>query len=206
MIGFLAAVAAILLCVLYFQLRVETFCDLKNINVKDRNLYSWLPLFATDASRNGCYYQMGPGEQSCASNGDEVPVPTLQPNKTQQPGMQTLNCVYRKDAAQENPVNDDGQEKPENQQVLAAAAVAPDDFSAVRKPEGCNVASCNARMKNWIIDHYWRFEDTANYFAECKACPTRSFTAPMNVKIDGQWKKYNSKEEAYAAAELKDVS
>ena len=56
----------------------------------------WLPLFAQDDERKGCYYEMLPGETACVAQPDgEVPVmQTAKHNVTQQPGLPVRNCVY----------------------------------------------------------------------------------------------------------------
>ena len=57
-------------------------------------LRKWLPIFATDEERKGCYYEMLPEDTSCVEI-EGVRPPTPNHNVTQQPGLPVRNCVYK---------------------------------------------------------------------------------------------------------------
>ena len=84
----LAAVLTVLLfCLMTDGRCTETFYE-------DQSLRKWLPLFATDAERQGCYYEMLPDETECVRNGQIKPSSNPKHNVTQEPGLPVGNCVY----------------------------------------------------------------------------------------------------------------
>lgn len=67
----------------------------------------------------------------------------------------------------------------------------------------CNKAACNATMRDWIVNKYWAFGDTAKTWNECRNCASRWFRAPMDVSHDGvNYGNFGSREDAYQAARL----
>lgn len=63
----------------------------------------------------------------------------------------------------------------------------------------CNKDVCNATMKDWIVNKYWRF-DPGDL---CPApCPQRGFKAPYMGYKDGSWTNCGSKEGCYTFLEL----
>jgi hypothetical protein len=52
------------------------------------------------------------------------------------------------------------------------------------KTELCDKTACNNVMKDWVVNKYWAFGDTANSFGECKKCDSKWFKAPS--QIDGK--------------------
>lgn len=61
----------------------------------------------------------------------------------------------------------------------------------------CNKDACNNIMKDWIVNKYWAFSDTAKNFGECKGCGSRWFKAPMNTSTDGtSWKNHGGNRNA----------
>lgn len=63
--------------------------------------------------------------------------------------------------------------------TIFAASAEPFD-----NPPRCDVALCNATLKDWIVRKYWAFDDSSK-LAECGGCPPRWFRAPMDVSWDG---------------------
>jgi hypothetical protein len=200
----------------------EGFCQGSSIN--GRPLFEWKPLFAKSEDRKGCFYELLPGEDQCQSYNNFSPKPTTQQDITQHLGMPLQNCVYTNmpssssDGNAASSSSAGGTDSPSNPRSQTGGGggggsgsgsinqMSLQDVSlALPKAvvQQCDVDACNSRMKSWIVDRFWAFNDSSNYFTECKACPSRSFAGPMNVMIDGQWKLYGNSDKAYAAAMLR---
>ena len=65
----------------------------------------------------------------------------------------------------------------------------------------CDKTSCNNKMKDWIINKYWAFDDSI-IFDNCSGCPKRGFKAPYSVFKDDSWHSNSSKESAYNMAKI----
>ncbi len=52
-------------------------------------------------------------------------------------------------------------------------------------PPYCDKTACNGVMKDYIVNKYWAFSDSANNFGECKNCDSRWFRSPMSASKDG---------------------
>ena len=73
----------------------------------------------------------------------------------------------------------------------------------VLKEPVCDKTACNNIMKDWIVNKYWAFGDTANSFGECKKCESRWFKSPFQISKDGNtWTQNSSKDTAYDAVAL----
>jgi hypothetical protein len=82
-----------------------------------------------------------------------------------------------------------------NRKVDCTGFTLGDDIQM--KPSECNKDACNNIMKDWIVNKYWAFSDTAKNFGECKGCGSRWFKAPMNTSTDGSsWKNHGGNRNA----------
>ena len=67
----------------------------------------------------------------------------------------------------------------------------------------CNTAACNGVMKDYIVNKYWAFADSANVFGDCKNCGSRWFRSPMDVSKDGtNYTNFPTANDAYNFAAL----
>ncbi len=67
----------------------------------------------------------------------------------------------------------------------------------------CNKTACNDVMRDYIVDKYWRFDDSKRDFAVCSECESRGFNAPMDIRINnGPWITKPDRQSAYDAVKF----
>jgi cell shape-determining protein MreC len=61
----------------------------------------------------------------------------------------------------------------------------------------CDFTKCNEQLSNWIKQQRGDIHNSSKQFAECKACPERSYSQLTNeVQKYKMWKRYKTPEEA----------
>jgi hypothetical protein len=88
--------------------------------------------------------------------------------------------------------------------VAPAPAIIPAPAPVqISNQSPCDKNGCNAVMRDWIVDKYWAFDDSAKTFGECKQCDSKWFRAPFATSTNGQsWKDNNDREEAFNSVKL----
>jgi hypothetical protein len=67
----------------------------------------------------------------------------------------------------------------------------------------CKVGPCNDAMRDYMVNKYWAFDDSAKNFAECANCSSRWFKAPNMTSTNGRdWKANDTQLLAFADVKL----
>jgi hypothetical protein len=63
----------------------------------------------------------------------------------------------------------------------------------------CEQELCNSKMKEFIVDNSWSFNDSSNIFKECKSCDSKWFRASEFKTSDNgkKWIKHENAQDAY---------